>query len=389
MRRRRCVRFGGGADGGRRGAAVVDVTGAHVLGHVVLGGFLGVGAAPVGREVAEDFGVCHGLGGEVFCAAVADVELDRRAVDIHVHAFAVPGGRGVDGLARGLLVGEHEGAVDRESLGGVHGHGVAVIEADLAVPVADLVVEELHDPAAVGTASDPQAGLAGVRDQGGMLADVEDLEVGSVEEALAEVGGAGAERVADRDLEGFRLCLGSSAAARQDDVAGTVVVPQHALAHEVREGAYLDLGMGDDRGGLVGLLGADAVPVVDDAGRACGRGLSPCGCGRVRDRRRSRRPRCRRGNPRRRGPAGLDVALAVVRELVEIPGDRGELFRRCGGGCLAGAGPGYVVRATSMSSTSCFWRRIVSTRVLPATSRMRRRPGPASTAAVAGCRRRR
>ena len=40
---------------------------------------------------------------------------------------------------------------------------------------------------------------------------------------------------------------------------------------------------------------------------------------------------------------GLDVALAVVRELVEVPGDRGELFGRCGGGGLAGAGPGHVV----------------------------------------------
>ena len=65
---------------------------------------------------------------------------------------------------------------------------------------------------------------------------------------------------------GSGFALGPPAAACLDDVAGTVVVQQHALSHEVRERANLDLGMGDDRGGLVGLLGADAVPVVDDAG---------------------------------------------------------------------------------------------------------------------------
>ena len=145
--------------------------GAHVLGHVVLRGLLGAAARPASGEECEHVPVRYRLVGDVLAPPVADVELDRRAVDIDVHAVPVPCGGGVDGLARRLVVGEDEGAVDGEALGRVHRHRVAVVEADLAVIVGDLVVEELDDAAAVGAPAYPEARHARVRDGGGILAE--------------------------------------------------------------------------------------------------------------------------------------------------------------------------------------------------------------------------
>ena len=47
----------------------------------------------------------------------------------------------------GLSSTSRKALIDREALGRGDGHGVAVVEADVVVPIADLVVPERHTAA--------------------------------------------------------------------------------------------------------------------------------------------------------------------------------------------------------------------------------------------------
>ena len=129
--------------------------------------------------------------------------------------------------------------------------------------VADVVVVERDDPAAVGAPPDPYARHAGLGGRGRVLAERENLQAGAVEEHLVEVGRAGADDVPDRELEGLGLRVGLAAAARLDGEPGSVVAGEDAFAHEMREGPDLGPGVGDDGRGLAGLLGPEPVPVAD------------------------------------------------------------------------------------------------------------------------------
>ena len=67
--------------------------------------------------------------------------------------------RRIDGLARRPGVGEQERPVDGQPLGRGDGEGIAVIETDIAVPVADLVMAEADPAAVVGMAGNQHARL--------------------------------------------------------------------------------------------------------------------------------------------------------------------------------------------------------------------------------------
>ena len=58
--------------------------------------------------------------------------------------------RGIDRLARGPRIGQQEGPVHGQPLGRRDGERIAVIEADIAVPVAYLIVTKADLTAVLG-----------------------------------------------------------------------------------------------------------------------------------------------------------------------------------------------------------------------------------------------
>ena len=66
---------------------------------------------------------------------------------------------GIDRLARGPCIGQQERAVHGQSLGRCDGERIAVIETDIAVPVADFVVMERDGPPILGTCRYQDTGL--------------------------------------------------------------------------------------------------------------------------------------------------------------------------------------------------------------------------------------
>ena len=231
---------------------------------VVVGGLLRPRLRLQLREVLEEVRV----GGDVVLLVRigplrGDLERERVAVVVGVQRAPVPGRRGVDRLAREPGVGEQEGLVDGDALGRRDRHRVAVIEADVAEEVADLVVPE-RDPAAVlRMPVDPQARL--VRAGGRGRLKVVDDDDGAVEEHLLRVRGADPQAVADGDLE-LDATLGVVAVADRDDVANAllpaeVVLAEDVLAHAERERAPFGVGAREDDGGPAGILPHEAPPV--------------------------------------------------------------------------------------------------------------------------------
>ena len=117
---------------------------------VVVCRLFGRRAFPRLRQMLHDLIVGDDLVGLVRVdAPVRGFVGGRVSIDVDVESFAVPGGGRIDGLARGPGVGQQEGGVDGEPLCGGDGEGVAVIEPDVAVVVADLVVVERNGAAVV------------------------------------------------------------------------------------------------------------------------------------------------------------------------------------------------------------------------------------------------
>ena len=73
---------------------------------------------------------------------VGDVEDEQRPVDIDVETLAVAGRGGIDGFSRGPVVGQQEGPVHGQTLGRGDGHRIAIVETDIVLVVADLVMTE-------------------------------------------------------------------------------------------------------------------------------------------------------------------------------------------------------------------------------------------------------
>ena len=120
---------------------------------------LGLGARPALRQIPTDFRVRHRHVGIVLRPPLGDIEGQGRAVDVDVDPLPVPGRGGIDGLPCRPVVHQQEGAVHRQTLGRGDGHGVAVVEANVAAKIADLVVAEGNAPAVVGARGDENRGL--------------------------------------------------------------------------------------------------------------------------------------------------------------------------------------------------------------------------------------
>ena len=107
--------------------------------------------------------------------------------------------RGIDGFARGPCIGQQERPVHGQPLGRGDGERIAVIEADIAVPVADLIVTERYGTPILGTRryqdTRLRTGLAPLN------LEVVDRDHGAVEQLLLPVGGANAQPVAARNLQ--------------------------------------------------------------------------------------------------------------------------------------------------------------------------------------------
>ena len=134
------------------------------IGHVVERRLLGLGARPAFGQPGPDLGVGHGgfpvVAGPVAVGPpVGNIEGERRPVDIDVEAVAMARRGRIDGLARRPGVGEQERPVDGQPLGRGNSERIAVIETDIAVPVADLVMAEADPAAVVGTAGNQDARL--------------------------------------------------------------------------------------------------------------------------------------------------------------------------------------------------------------------------------------
>ena len=247
---------------------VREETGFHAVAHEIAGGFLWIQPGPAFRDMGLDLFVGDRFAGFVFGTLFTDLKLDRLAVDVEVEAFAVTGGRGVDGFAGGLLVAEDEGPVDGAALSAGHGESVAMVEADLAVVVAHFVVPEGYLASAVGGCPDPCPGGAVGAFVFPQLLDVQD---GAVEELVFPVEGADKNRadpdaVADRELERAGLCVGIAAAACLYDDPWRVGAGECQLPHEVRDHGDLGVGASKNDRRFVRVLCAEYVPVLDELG---------------------------------------------------------------------------------------------------------------------------
>ena len=106
---------------------------------------------------------------------------------------------GIDRLARGPRIGQQEGPVHGQTLGRGDGHRIAVVETDIAVPVADLIVKESDFTAILGARR-----YQDTRFRTGLSSfnlEVLDRDHGAVEQLLLPVGCADAQPVAARDLQ--------------------------------------------------------------------------------------------------------------------------------------------------------------------------------------------
>ena len=174
--------------------------------HVIERRFLGNGPRPALGQMRSDLTVQHRRVPVAVRAPVGHVERQRGAVDINVDLLAVAGRGRIDRLPRRPVVGQQEGLVHSHPLGRSYGHRIAVIEADVAVPVPDLVVTERHLAPVVGARRDQNRGLVPrfARSRPGLTPqDFQFLhgDHGAVEELLLPAGGADANAVADGDLQ--------------------------------------------------------------------------------------------------------------------------------------------------------------------------------------------
>ena len=122
----------------------------YVTRHIVERRLLGLRARPAFGQIRPDLGVRHRNFPVVVRPPVGDIESERRPVDVDVEPLAMACRRGIDGLTRGPRIGQQERPVHGQPLGGGNCEGIAMIETDIAVPVADLIVMERYGPPILG-----------------------------------------------------------------------------------------------------------------------------------------------------------------------------------------------------------------------------------------------
>ena len=154
-------------------------------------------------KVVVELGARHGLVPVLLAAVLADRERERGRVQVDVEPIAVAREGRVDGLSGRTIVCEQKDAIRGEPLCAGDGGGVAVLETNVPVNVAGLVGVEGHLPAVLGGRRDPHALSPLVAHD----SDRVDAEEGAVEELLGKEGGAHADGVAHRDLQGYGLAF--------------------------------------------------------------------------------------------------------------------------------------------------------------------------------------
>ena len=171
----------------------------YTIGHVVERRLLRLRARPAFGQIRPDLGVRHRNFPVVVGSPVGDIECERRPVDVNVEPLAMARCGGIDGFTRRPRVGQQERPVHGQPLGGGNSEGIAVIEADIAVPVADFVVMERYGPPILGPCRYQdtwlRTGLAPLN------LEVVHRDHGAVEQLLLPVGGADTQAIAARDLE--------------------------------------------------------------------------------------------------------------------------------------------------------------------------------------------
>ena len=264
-----------------------------VVGRVVERGLLGTRARPALRQPSPDLAVQDRRLAVAVRPPVGHVQRQRRAVDIDADLLAVARRRRVDRLPCRPVVGQQEGAVHRQPLCRGDGERIAVIETDVAVPVADLVMAEGHPAPVVGARRDEDGGLlpcrlAGLpepllaasppdgppfppRDLQVLHLDAFDGDDGAVEELLLPVGRADAQAVADGDLQRRRrpVVLGPAAHGDRDALDVGALFPgagEAALPYQMRESPRFGPRARQHHACLVGMPFGVAIPVVHEGG---------------------------------------------------------------------------------------------------------------------------
>ena len=178
---------------------------------------------------------------------------------------------GIDRLTRGPRIGQQERSVHGQPLGRCDGERIAVIETDIAVPVADLIVTEADLSSVLCMAGNQDArlrtGLTFVN------CEVVHRDHGAVEQLLLPVGGADTQPVAACDLERRSRPFVFRTPAydhRHPFRIGPFSIRQRgepAFPHQMRKSPHLGPCARQHHAGLVGVRPLVAIPVINQTGQ--------------------------------------------------------------------------------------------------------------------------
>ena len=192
---------------------------------------------------------------------------------------------GIYGLPGGPPIGQQEGPVHGQPLGRGDGQRIAVIETDIVLVVADLVVTEPHTAPVIGARRDQNRRRFGFWVRRGRRARTfrarsfpapgpaaQNLEVfhrdhGAVEQLLLPLRRADAQPVADGDLQGLPHPPIHVPADLDDGAFDIRPSPKNALPHQVRQRPRLRPGARKDDCRLPRLGAHVALPVVHQPGQ--------------------------------------------------------------------------------------------------------------------------
>ena len=184
---------------------------------------------------------------------------------------------GIDRLTRGPRIGQQERPVHGQPLGGGDGEGITVIEPDIAVPVADLVVAERDGPPIFGTRRYQDTRLRSGLSSFNL--EVLHRDHGAVEQLLLPVRGADAQLVSARDLKrrGCPIVFRAPADGDRHPVRmGPVRIGpfsirrcgEPAFPHQVRQCPHFSPRARQHHAGFIGVFPLVAVPVIDQTGQS-------------------------------------------------------------------------------------------------------------------------
>ena len=178
---------------------------------------------------------------------------------------------GIDRLTRGPRIGQQERPVHGQSLGRCDGERIAVIETDIAVPVADLVVAERDGSPILGACRYQDTRLRSGLTHFNL--EVLHRDHGAVEQLLFPVRGPDTQPVPTRDLQRRGCSLVFRAPAydhRHPFRIGPFPIRKRsepAFPHQMRQCPHLGPCARQYHAGFVGVRPLVAVPVIDQTGQ--------------------------------------------------------------------------------------------------------------------------